>query len=59
MVPMPHWRTAITGWLSDIRHWRARKQAMMLLNEFDDHMLRDIGIHRCEIEAILKSGIRD
>jgi uncharacterized protein YjiS (DUF1127 family) len=55
--PALHWHSAITEWLSDLRDWRTRRQAVLQLRELDDHMLRDIGIHRCEIEAVMRTGI--
>ena len=58
-----HWRATIgstlAGLWSNIHRWRERRHAALLLRELDDHTLRDIGIHRCEIEAVLKSGIRE
>jgi uncharacterized protein YjiS (DUF1127 family) len=58
-----HWHAAIASTLaglwSDIHQWRERRHAALLLRELDDHTLRDIGIHRCEIEAVLKSGVRE
>jgi uncharacterized protein YjiS (DUF1127 family) len=58
-----HWPATIgstlAGLWSDIHRWRERRHAALLLRELDDHTLRDIGIHRCEIEAVLKSGIRE
>jgi uncharacterized protein YjiS (DUF1127 family) len=58
-----HWPTAIGLTLaslwSDIHQWRERRQAATMLRKLDDHTLRDIGIHRCEIEAVLRNGNRD
>jgi uncharacterized protein YjiS (DUF1127 family) len=58
-----HWRAAIgstlAGLWSDIHQWRERRHAALLLRELDDHTLRDIGIHRCEIEAVLTSENRE
>jgi uncharacterized protein YjiS (DUF1127 family) len=59
----PHWPAAISSTLaglwSDLNQWRARRQAALVLRGLDDHTLRDIGIHRCEIEAVLRNGNRD
>lgn len=58
-----YWLTAI-GWTladlwSDLRQRRARRQAALVLRRLDDHTLRDLGIHRCEIEAVIRNGNRD
>jgi uncharacterized protein YjiS (DUF1127 family) len=37
------------------RRWRLRNAANHLA-ELDDHMLRDIGVGRCDIEYIVRRG---
>lgn len=58
-----HWPamvgSTLAGLWSNMNQWRARRQAAELLRELDDHTLRDIGVHRCEIEAVLRTGQRD
>jgi uncharacterized protein YjiS (DUF1127 family) len=51
--------STLAGLWSDFHRWRERRHAALLLRELDDHTLRDIGIHRCEIEAVLRSSIRE
>jgi uncharacterized protein YjiS (DUF1127 family) len=51
--------STLAGLWSNMNQWRARRQAAVLLRELDDHTLRDIGVHRCEIEAVLRTGQRD
>jgi uncharacterized protein YjiS (DUF1127 family) len=41
----------------NLRRWREKRRAALLLRELDDHTLRDIGIHRCEIESVLNASI--
>ena len=36
--------------------WRARRRDIAYLHTFSDAMLRDIGIHRCEIEGVVRAG---
>jgi uncharacterized protein YjiS (DUF1127 family) len=61
--PSAHWPamvgSTLAGLWSNMNQWRARRQAAVLLRELDDHTLRDIGVHRCEIEAVLRTGQRD
>ena len=38
--------------LKPLADWRARQRAMDELMSLDDHMLKDIGISRCEIFGI-------
>lgn len=38
--------------LKPLADWRARQRAMDELKSFDDRMLKDIGISRCEIPGI-------
>lgn len=61
--PPPHWSTAVgsmfAGLWSDLHQWRAKRQAALMLRELNDHTLRDIGIHRCEIDAVIRNGNRD
>ncbi len=52
-----HAVNAVAAWLGDIvsavRTWRARRAAIDELSRLDDHLLRDIGIHRGEIYAVV------
>lgn len=49
-------RSAITGMWSTIRQWRATRRAIAELRTLDDRSLRDIGLLRCEIDAIPRIG---
>ncbi len=48
---------AVAAWLGDIvsavRTWRTRRAAIDELSRLNDHLLRDIGIHRGEIRAVV------
>jgi uncharacterized protein YjiS (DUF1127 family) len=63
-------RAASPGWSATIaypvfRFWsrlsRARRTRLTVtrLEALDDHMLKDIGIHRCQIESIARHRDRD
>jgi uncharacterized protein YjiS (DUF1127 family) len=58
--PSPRWlasiRLAITAMWSTISRWRARQSAIAELRALDDRSLRDIGLLRCEIDAIPRIG---
>jgi uncharacterized protein YjiS (DUF1127 family) len=49
--------TALKVLLSKIRQRQARRRAMTELRNFDDRLLRDIGISRCDIESIVRREI--
>ena len=44
--------------LAAIETWQRQKEMIDLLHQLDDHMLADIGIHRHEIETIVRNGQR-
>ncbi len=48
----------VAAWLGDIvsavRTWRTRRAAIDELSRLNDHLLRDIGIHRGEIRAVVE-----
>ncbi len=43
--------------LGQLFSWRRRRAAIAELNALDDQMLKDIGLHRSEIEAAVREGI--
>lgn len=53
---------AVAAWLRDIasaaRGWRMRRAAINELSRLDDRLLRDIGIHRGEIAAVVDGMLR-
>lgn len=36
-----------------LRQWHRRREAVRHLRQFDDHLLRDIGIERADIERVV------
>jgi len=48
---------ASAGWASLCRGWD-RRRAIEELRSLDDRSLRDIGITRCDIEGIVRHGVR-
>jgi len=55
-------KTASVGLLSryilkSLADWRARQRAMDELMSLDDHMLKDIGIARCEVLGIVAGNV--
>jgi len=58
--PPPGWlvsiKSAITSMRSMIKQWRERRRAIAELRALDDRSLRDIGLHRCEIDQIPRVG---
>jgi uncharacterized protein YjiS (DUF1127 family) len=49
------WRRARTT----IAGWRAERAALAALDEFDDRMLRDVGLTRCGITYAVRFGRAD
>jgi uncharacterized protein YjiS (DUF1127 family) len=37
--------------------WRRYREAVRELSHLSDHELEDIGIHRCEIEAVARQSV--
>jgi uncharacterized protein YjiS (DUF1127 family) len=46
--------TRLTG---DLAAERRRRSAVRELERLDDHMLKDIGVRRCEIEFAVRNGL--
>lgn len=42
--------------LARYRAWRRRRIAMKHLREFDEHLLKDIGISRSDIHRVTRTG---
>jgi uncharacterized protein YjiS (DUF1127 family) len=49
----------LSFWWRTYTVWRNRQLAVNALRKLDDHMLRDIGIDRSEIESVVYTGARD
>ena len=51
----------LTGWIGAglrvLRRWRAEKAAVAELARLDDRALRDIGVERHELRAILEASL--
>jgi uncharacterized protein YjiS (DUF1127 family) len=50
---------AIADLLYGFRDWQARRSSAGLLRGLNDHTLRDIGIHRSELDAVTQIGVRE
>ncbi len=48
----------ITQWYGKYRWRRRRRSGAAALYAFSDHMLKDIGVARCEIDRIVEAGRR-
>ena len=40
------------------KRWHERRATIRRLSQLNDHLLRDIGIHRHEIEALVQQSVR-
>jgi uncharacterized protein YjiS (DUF1127 family) len=47
---------ALRGMFRRLFSWVARRAAVDRLQTLDDHMLKDIGLHRSEIESAVRDG---
>ena len=41
--------------LRTLRHWRGERRMATALRALDDATLKDIGLHRCEIRAMVRA----
>lgn len=48
----------VVEWCAEYRRRRSRQSAAAMLHAFDDHMLEDIGVARCEIDRLVDTGRR-
>jgi uncharacterized protein YjiS (DUF1127 family) len=48
--------TVVADAATPLRSWLNRRAAMRHLAEADDHMLKDLGLSRGEIESVVRGG---
>ena len=48
--------TILSSWLVAAARWRRVRRAIQEVARLDDRMLKDIGIHRSEIERAVRRG---
>jgi uncharacterized protein YjiS (DUF1127 family) len=48
--------TILRSWLMAVARWRRIRRAIHEVAQHDDRMLKDIGIHRSEIERAVRCG---
>jgi uncharacterized protein YjiS (DUF1127 family) len=46
----------LQSWWVAYLEWRIQREAMLQLQALSDRELHDIGVRRCEIEGVVKSG---
>ncbi len=49
---------AIVGAFEGFKRWRTRQASIRELSALNDHMLRDIGIHRSEIRSVVRGLLK-
>jgi uncharacterized protein YjiS (DUF1127 family) len=50
--------TQLQSWWVVYLEWRIQREAMLQLEALGDRELHDIGVRRCEIEGVVKSGLQ-
>ena len=50
-----HLLNRMTG--QTIASWRRKRRTFRALMELDDHILKDIGLHRCEILSVARHSL--
>ncbi len=48
----------VQSWWLAFLDWRIQREAMLQLEALNDRELHDIGLRRCEIEGVVKSGLQ-
>ena len=48
----------LSAWLDGFANYLARRDAIVSLHELDDRALRDLGLHRSQVEAAVRGFIR-
>jgi uncharacterized protein YjiS (DUF1127 family) len=48
----------VQSWWVAYLEWRIQREAMLALEALSDRELHDIGVRRCEIPGVVKSGLQ-
>jgi uncharacterized protein YjiS (DUF1127 family) len=58
IVLLARFRRAVNNWMAAMMAYRERQAALYALRAFSDHQLKDIGLHRGEIDRAIGEASR-